>query len=190
MGLTALLLLQHARAAARFDANGAVILLDDQDRSRWNQNMIAEGLALIDKAMRHRRSGPYQIQAAIAALHARAETPADTDWTQIDLLYGALEIMQPSPVVTLNRAVAVSKVRGAEAALDMIEPLAARLSNYFHYFGARGAFLMQLGRNDEACEAFDRAIALANTSAEAAHIRMHLDRLMRDSQPRDAKAGK
>ncbi|HZC96833.1 MAG TPA: RNA polymerase sigma factor, partial [Bradyrhizobium sp.] len=142
MGLTALLLLQHARAAARFDADGAVILLDDQDRSRWNQKMIAEGLALIDKAMRHRRSGPYQVQAAIAALHARAEKPEDTDWTQIDLLYGALEIMQPSPVVTLNRAVAVSKVRGPEAALAMIEPLGERLSNYFHFFGVRGAFLM------------------------------------------------
>ena len=112
--------------------------------------MIAEGLALIDKAMRHRRSGPYQVQAAIAALHARAAKPEETDWTQIDLLYGALEIMQPSPVVTLNRAVAVSKVRGPEAALEMIEPLASRLSNYFHFFGVRGAFLMQLGRNDEA----------------------------------------
>jgi RNA polymerase sigma-70 factor, ECF subfamily len=184
MGLTALLLLQHARAAARFDAAGALVLLDDQDRALWNQKMIAEGLALIDKAMRHRRSGPYQIQAAIAALHARAAKPEDTDWTQIDLLYGALEIMQPSPVVTLNRAVAVSKVRGPEAALELIEPLGGRLSNYFHFFGVRGAFLMQLGRNDEARVAFDRAIALANTSAEAAHIRMHLDRLMRDSQPR------
>ena len=188
MGLTALLLLQHARSAARFDAEGALVLLDDQDRALWNQKMIAEGLALIDKAMRHRRSGPYQIQAAIAALHARAAKPEDTDWTQIDLLYGALEIMQPSPVVTLNRAVAVSKVRGPGAALEMIEPLAPRLSNYFHFFGVRGAFLMQLGRNDEARVAFDRAIALANTSAEAAHIRMHLDRLMRDSQPRGAKA--
>ena len=98
--------------------------------------------------------------------------------------------MQPSPVVTLNRAVAVSKVRGAEAALDMIEPLASRLSNYFHYFGVRGAFLMQLGRNEEARVTFDRAIALANTSAEAAHIRMHLDRLMRDSKPAAAKAAK
>jgi RNA polymerase sigma-70 factor (ECF subfamily) len=182
MGLTALLLLQHARAAARFDADGAVVLLDDQDRTRWNQKMIAEGLALIDKAMRHRRSGPYQVQAAIAALHARADRPEDTDWTQIDLLYGALEVMQPSPVVTLNRAVAVSKLRGAAAALDMIEPLASRLSSYFHFFGVRGAFLMQLGRHDEAREAFDRAIALANTSAEAAHIRMHLDRLIRDSR--------
>jgi RNA polymerase sigma-70 factor, ECF subfamily len=190
MGLTALLLLQHARAAARFDSDGAVILLDDQDRTLWNQKMIAEGLALIDKAVRHRRSGPYQIQAAISALHARAEKPEETDWAQIDLLYGALEIMQPSPVVTLNRAVAVSKVRGPEAALEMIEPLAPRLSNYFHFFGVRGAFLMQLGRNDEARIAFDRAIALANTSAEAAHIRMHLDRLMRDSQPRGGKISK
>jgi RNA polymerase sigma-70 factor, ECF subfamily len=190
MGLTALLMLQHARSKARFDADGGLILLDDQDRTLWNQNMIAEGLALIDKAMRHRRSGPYQIQAAIAALHARAATPDETDWKQIDLLYGALELIQPSPVVTLNRAVAVSKVRGAEAALEMIEPLAPRLANYFHFFGVRGAFLMQLGRNDEARVAFDRAIALANTSAEAAHIRMHLDRLMRDSQTQGAKAGK
>jgi RNA polymerase sigma-70 factor, ECF subfamily len=190
MGLTALLLLQHARSAARFDAEGAVILLDDQDRSRWNQKMIAEGLALIDKAMRHHASGPYQVQAAIAALHARAEQPEDTDWKQIDLLYGTLEIMQPSPVVTLNRAVAVSKVRGPQAALEMIEPLGERLSNYFHFFGVRGAFLMQLERNDEARVAFDRAIALANTSAEAAHIRMHLDRLMRDSRPHDSKISK
>ena len=184
MGLTALLWLQHARAAARFDAVGAPVLLDDQDRDLWNRGMIAEGLALIDKAMRHRLPGPYQIQAAIAALHARAATPDETDWLQIDLLYGALEVMQPSPVVTLNRAVAVSKVRGAQAALDMIEPLGPRLQNYFHFFGVRGAFLMQLGRNAEARTAFDRAIALANTAAEAAHIRMHLDRLMRDAAPK------
>ena len=190
MGLTALLLLQHARAAARFDADGSFVLLDDQDRSLWNRKLIAEGLALIDKAMRHRRGGPYQIQAAIAALHARAIRPEDTDWTQIDLLYGALEIMQPSPVVTLNRAVAVSKVRGPEAALALIEPLAGRLSNYFHFFGVRGAFLMQLGRDDEARVAFYRAIALANTSAEAAHIRMHLDRLMRDSRLPAGKSSK
>jgi RNA polymerase sigma-70 factor, ECF subfamily len=182
MGLIALLLLQHARAEARFAADGSLILLDDQDRSQWNSKLIAEGLALIDKAVRHRRSGPYQIQAAIAALHSRATRPEETDWQQIDLLYGALELMQPSPVITLNRAVAVSKVRGPAAALEMIEPLAPRLSNYFHFFGVRGAFLMQLGRNDEARVAFDRAIALANTSAEAAHIRMHLDRLIRDSQ--------
>jgi len=190
MGLTALLLLQHARADARFDAEGRLVLLEDQDRSRWKGTLINEGLALIDKAMRHRQAGPYQVQAAIAALHSRAARPEDTDWRQIDLLYGTLEIMQPSPVVTLNRAVAVSKVNGPQAALDMIEPLEARLANYFHFFGVRGAFLMQLGRNDEARIAFDRAIALANTSAEAAHIRMHLDRLLRDSQPRGEKASK
>lgn len=190
MGLTALILLQHARSAARFAADGSLILLDDQDRSLWNGTMIAEGLALIDKAMRHRRSGPYQIQAAIAALHARASTPEETDWAQIDLLYGALEVVQPSPVVTLNRAVAVSKVRGPQAALELIEPLAPKLANYFHFYGVRGAFLMQLGRNDEARTAFDRAIALANTSAEAAHIRMHLDRLIRDSQPKPEESAK
>jgi RNA polymerase sigma-70 factor (ECF subfamily) len=189
MGLAALLLLQHARTAARFDADGALILLEDQDRLLWNPALIAEGQALIEKAMRHRRSGPYQVQAAISALHSQARKPEETDWKQIDLLYGALEFMQPSPVVTLNRAVAVWKVRGPQAALDMIEPLAPRLSNYFHFFGVRGAFLMQLGRNDEARVAFDRAIALANTSAEAAHIRMHIDRLIRDSQPQ-ATAGK
>jgi RNA polymerase sigma-70 factor (ECF subfamily) len=188
MGLTALILLQHARSAARFASDGSLILLEDQDRSLWSGTMIAEGLALIDKAMRHRRSGPYQIQAAIAALHARAATPEETDWKQIDLLYGALELVQPSPVVTLNRAVAVSKVRGAQAALDMIEPLAPKLANYFHFYGVRGAFLMQLERHDEARVAFDRAIALANTSAEAAHIRMHLDRLIKDSQPKGGQS--
>ena len=182
MGLAALMLLQYARSAARFDANGALVLLDDQDRTLWNGKMIAEGLALIDKAMRHRRTGAYQIQAAIAALHARAAKPEDTDWAQIDLLYGSLEILQPSPVITLNRSVAVSKVRGPEAALEMIAPLAAKLSNYFHFFGVQGAYLMQLDRNDEARESFNRAIALANTSAEADHIRMHLDRLMLESK--------
>jgi RNA polymerase sigma-70 factor (ECF subfamily) len=183
MGLVALLLLQHARAAARFDADGQIVLLDDQDRGLWNRDLIAQALALMDKAMRHDRPGPYQVQAAIAALHARAAQPQDTDWAQIDRLYAALERMQPSPVITLNRAVAVAKVRGPAAALEMIEPLAPRLSGYFHFFGVKGALLMQLGRAEEARLAFDRAIALANTAAEAAHIRMHLDRLMRDSAP-------
>jgi RNA polymerase sigma-70 factor (ECF subfamily) len=145
--------------------------------------MIGEALALIDKAMRHNRPGPYQVQSAIAALHARALRPQDTDWAQIDRLYAALEQMQPSPVITLNRAVAVAKVRGPAAALEMIEPLAPRLAGYFHFFGVKGALLMQLGRAEEARVAFDRAIGLAHTAAEAAHIRMHLDRLMRDSAP-------
>ncbi|MGD9538783.1 MAG: RNA polymerase sigma factor [Alphaproteobacteria bacterium] len=181
MGLAALLLLQHARAPARLDAEGAIILLDDQDRGLWDRELIAEGLALVEKAARHRRPGPYQIQAAIAALHAQAPRPADTDWAGIERLYAALEPLQPSPVVTLNRAVAVAKLRGAEAALALIEPLAAPLSGYFHFFGVKGALLMQLGRCEDARIAFDRAIALAHTPAEAAHIRLHLDRLMKDS---------
>jgi RNA polymerase sigma-70 factor (ECF subfamily) len=182
MGLTALMLLQQARLKARFDPNGDAILLEDQDRALWNTNLISEGLALIDKAMRHNRPGPYQVQAAIAATHSRAATAADTDWAGIDGLYLALERMQPSPVITLNRAVAVGKLHGPAAALAMIEPLETQLSGYFHYFGARGAFLLQLGRKGEARQAFDRAIALANTPAEAAHIRQHLDRLMQRTE--------
>jgi RNA polymerase sigma-70 factor (ECF subfamily) len=181
MGLTALMMLQHARLPARFDAAGEAILLEDQNRTRWNSKSIVEGLALIDKAIRHNLPGPYQIQAAIAAIHSRATRAEDTDWAGIDTLYAALERLQPSPVVTLNRAVATAKVHGAEAALLMIAPLEDRLSGYFHYFGARGAFLVQLGRVAEARTAFDRAISLANTPAEAAHIRRHLDRLMQTS---------
>jgi RNA polymerase sigma-70 factor (ECF subfamily) len=177
MGLLALMLLQHSRIAARFDADGNAILLEDQDRTQWKRAPIQEGLALIDKAMRARAPGPYQIQAAIAGLHARAATPDETDWVEIDQLYAALERHAPSPVVTLNRAVAVAKLHGPQAALDLIAPLDNRLGSYFYYHGARGSFLLQLGRNTEAREAFNQAIALANTPAEAAHIRQHLDTL-------------
>jgi RNA polymerase sigma-70 factor (ECF subfamily) len=181
MGLTALMLLQHARGPARFDADGEIVLLEDQDRRRWDGKLIAEGLALIDKAIRHRAPGAYQVQAAIAALHARAERFEDTDWRGIERLYATLEILQPSPVVTLNRAAALSKVEGPAAALKLIEPLAERLDGYFHFHGARGALLLQLGRDREARTCFDQAIALANTAAEANHIRQHLDRLARES---------
>jgi RNA polymerase sigma-70 factor (ECF subfamily) len=184
MGLLALMLLQHARSRARFDAAGEIVLLDDQDRTRWDKRMIGEGLALIDKAIRHRRRGPYQVQAAIAALHARAATPADTDWAQIDALYAALEQLEPSPVVTLNRAVAVSKVRGPAAALAMIEPLEGRLGGYFYFFGLKGALLKELGRAGEARQAFGQAIALAVTPAQATHIRQHLDQLAAAPAPR------
>jgi RNA polymerase sigma-70 factor (ECF subfamily) len=181
MGLAALMLLQQARASARFDEQGTLVLLEDQDRSRWNTKRIAEGLALIDKAVRHRRPGPYQVQAAIAALHARARRAQDTDWAQIDLLYANLERLQPSPVVTLNRAVAVNKLRGPAAALEMIEPLGERLSSYFYFHGVKGALLQQLDRAGEARLSFDRAISLASTPAEAAHIRQHLDHLDKES---------
>jgi RNA polymerase sigma-70 factor, ECF subfamily len=183
MALTALLLLQHARAPARLDAEGAIVLLEDQDRGLWNRELIGEGLALIEKALRHNRPGPYQVQAAIAGVHAHALRPEDTDWAEIDQLYSVLERLQPSPVVSLNRAVAVAKLRGAAAALPMIEPLAGPLGGYFHFFGVRGWLLMQLGRAEEARAAFARAIALAHTPAEAAHIRLHLDRLAKDSPP-------
>lgn len=176
MGLNALLVLQHARASARLDAEGSIVLLEDQDRSLWDRELIAEGLALIDKALRHRRAGPYQLQAAIAGVHAHATRATDTDWVEIDRLYEILETLQPSPIVTLNRAVAVNKVHGPAAALAMIEPLEERLCNYFHYFGLKGALLEQLGRTDEARREFNRAIGLANTGAQAAHIRLHLDR--------------
>ncbi|HXI99971.1 MAG TPA: RNA polymerase sigma factor, partial [Micropepsaceae bacterium] len=180
IGLTALLLLQHSRSAARLDGNGQIVLMEDQDRSLWNRTMINEGLALIDKALRHAHTGPYQVQAAIAALHARAPSFSATDWPQIELLYATLEKLQPSPVVTLNRAVALAKVQGAAAALDLIEPLAGRLAGYFYFHGVKGALLRDLGRSEQARETYNRAIALANTAAEAAHIRSQLDRLMSD----------
>jgi RNA polymerase sigma-70 factor (ECF subfamily) len=182
MGLLALMLLQHARAKARLDGTGAIVLLDDQDRTLWDRGLVAEGLALLDKAIRHQTTGPYQIQAAIAALHARAARAEDTDWRQIDLLYAALERLQPSPVVSLNRAVALSKVQGPAAALAMVEPLAGKLDGYFYFFGVKGALLMQLGRSTDARDAFDRAITLAHTPTEAAHIRNQIDRLSREKK--------
>lgn len=183
MGLTALMLLQHARAGARFDGEGRIVLLDAQDRTRWDPKLIAEGLALVDKALRHGRPGPYQLQAAIAGQHARAATAEATDWAAVARLYAALEGVEPSPVVTLNRAVAVYKVEGPGAALALVEPLAGRLDGYFHFHGVRGALLKALDRPAEARAALDRAVALAGTPAEAAHIRAELDALDAAASP-------
>jgi RNA polymerase sigma-70 factor, ECF subfamily len=177
LGLLALMLLQHARAAARFDGNGQLMLLDEQDRRRWNRALIEEGRVLLEKASRHQQPGPYQIQAAIAALHARAARPEDTAWEEIELLYRALEALSPSPVVTLNRAAAVSKLEGPAAALQMIEPLATQLSGYFYFHGLRGTLLKELNRPEAAREALSRAITLANSVAEADHIRREIERL-------------
>jgi RNA polymerase sigma-70 factor (ECF subfamily) len=182
MGLLALMLLQHSRADARFDANGDIVLLEDQDRSSWRHKLIQEGVVIVEKAVRHQKTGPYLVQAAIAAIHARAPRFEETDWASIDALYATLERLTPSPVITLNRAVAVSKTKGPQAALDMIEPLEAKLSGYFHFHGARGGLLLQLGKANEARQSFDKAISLANTAAEASHIRMHIDRLIADSE--------
>ncbi|MBB4229288.1 RNA polymerase sigma factor [Rhizobium mongolense] len=177
MGLLALMLLQISRRDARFDANGELVLLEDQDRSRWSDALINEALNLLDKAIRHRRPGPYQLQAAIAAIHSRAKRAEDTDWEEIDLLYSVLERLQPSPVVTLNRAVAISKLKGPQEAFQLVETLGEKLDGYFYYHGLRGGLLKQMGRAREAREAFDRAIALANSAAEAAHIRRQIDKL-------------
>lgn len=176
-GLLALMLLQQSRAPARFDANGEIVLLHEQDRSHWNRTLIDEGRLLLEGASIYRSPGPYQLQAAIAALHARATRSEDTLWREIDSLYQVLEALQPSPVVTLNRAVAVWKLHGAEAALEMIDPLRSELDGYFYMHGLRGTLLKALNRPDEARDALNRAIALANSVAEANHIRRELDSL-------------
>ena len=178
-GLLALMLLQQSRAPARFDPNGEIVLLEEQDRSRWNRTLIDEGRLLLERASVYRAPGPYQIQAAIAALHARAARPEETLWKEIDSLYQVLEVLQPSPVVTLNRAVAVWKRQGPEAALEMIEPLRSELDAYFYLHGLRGTLLKELNRIDEARDSLSRAIALANSVAEAKLIRRELDGLAR-----------
>lgn len=183
MGLTALCLLQHARTPARLDVDGAIILLDDQDRTLWSSRHIAEGQALIEKAERHGARGPYQLQAAIAAVHGRALRPGDTDWPRIADLYAELEGVMPTPVVALNRAVAVSKVQGPEAALALLHRLEEPLTNYFYFHGVKGAMFLQLGRTLEAKRCFDSAITRATSAAEAAHIRSQLDRLASDEHP-------
>ncbi|UXY14697.1 RNA polymerase sigma factor [Chitiniphilus purpureus] len=176
-GLTALMLLQHARRAARLDAGGDVVLLEDQDRRRWDHAAIAEGCALLCQARAHGRPGPYRLQAEIAAAHACAARADQTDWAAIDALYAVLEAIQPSPVVTLNRAVALEKTQGPAAALASITPLGERLAGYFHFHGVRGALLLRLGRHAAAHEAFGTALALARTPAEARHIRRQIDYL-------------
>ena len=139
--------------------------------------MIAEGIGPGEEGAGARKPGPYQVQAAIAAVHADTERPEDTDWNEIDQLYAVLQGLQPSPVVSLNRAVAVAKLHGPAAALAMIEPLGEQLPGYFHFYGVKGALLKELGRVEDAREAFERALALCNTAAEADHIKMQIEQL-------------
>ena len=166
LGLLALLLLHESRAAARFDGWGRLIRLKDQDRSRWNGDLTAEATALLGRAMVMRRAGPYQVQAAIAALHAEAGDYAQTDWRQIRLLYNRLQDLTPSPVVLLNRAVATRYAIGPEEALAEIEPLCADLDGYHLFHALRAALLTALGRPAEAAAASDRALSLAANPAE------------------------
>jgi RNA polymerase sigma factor (sigma-70 family) len=166
LGLLALLLLHESRAAARFDGWGRLIRLADQDRRRWDSELAAEATRLLDRAIALRRPGPYQVQAAIAALHAEAPSYEQTDWRQIRLLYDRLQALTPSPVVLLNRAVATRYAVSPEAALAEIEPLAAELDGYRLFHALRAGLLARLGREAEAASASERALALAANPAE------------------------
>jgi RNA polymerase sigma factor (sigma-70 family) len=166
LGLLALMLLHESRAATRFDGWGRLVRLADQERSRWNAALIAEATGLLDRALTQRASGPYQVQAAIAALHAEAPSYDRTDWRQIRLLYGRLQELTPSPVVLLNRAVATRYTDGPEAALAEITPLAAELDGYRLFHALRAGLLTGLGRDEEARQSSERALALAGNPAE------------------------
>jgi RNA polymerase sigma factor (sigma-70 family) len=166
LGLLALMLLHESRAATRFDGWGRLVRLAEQDRTRWNTETIKEATRLLDQALTLRASGPYQVQAAIAALHAEATDYDSTDWRQIRMLYDRLQELTPSPVVLLNRAVATRYTNGPQAALDEIEPLAAELDEYRLFHALRAGLLTRLGRHNEARAASERALALAGNPAE------------------------
>jgi RNA polymerase sigma factor (sigma-70 family) len=168
IGLLALMTLQHARAATRVSPDGRLILLEDQDRSRWDARAIAEGVALVERAGRMRRAGPYQVQAAIAACHAEARSWADTDWTQILMLYEGLTRMTGSSIVRLNHAIALAHVAGAARALAEIDEMSDELDRYHLYHATRAAFLRELDRPEEAREADRRALTLTDNPAERA----------------------
>jgi RNA polymerase sigma-70 factor, ECF subfamily len=169
IGLLALMLLTEARRSSRVDANGSMIRLADQDRSRWNANLIAEGHGLVQACLRRNQPGPFQIQAAIAAVHTDAPTAADTDWTQIVALYDQLHAIQPTPVVALNRAVAVAALNGPTAGLDALANVS--LADYQPYHAARADLLTRAERIDEAIPAYDRAIELTTNAAEREFLR-------------------
>jgi RNA polymerase sigma-70 factor (ECF subfamily) len=166
LGLLALLLLHESRAAARFDGWGRLIRLKDQDRARWDGKLADEAMAILDRAIGFHRAGAYQVQAAIAALHAQAPCYEQTDWRQIRLLYSRLQQLAPSPVVMLNRAVATRYALSAQAALSEVEPLAADLDGYHLFHALRASLLADLGRPEEASCASERALALAANPAE------------------------
>ncbi len=179
IGLVALMLLHESRRPARLTEDGELVLLEQQDRSRWNQAFIREGIALVERALATRRFGPYTLQAAIAAVHAEARTPEATDWRQICLLYAGLLTMQPSPVVELNRAVAVAMHEGPAAGLGLIDALFTRgeLRDYHLAHSARADLLRRLGRRDEARAAYEQARALAKSDPETRYLEKRLGEL-------------
>jgi RNA polymerase sigma-70 factor (ECF subfamily) len=174
LGLLALMRLHLARAAARFDPAGDLVLIADQDRSRWDREAIAAAIRLVERAGAMRRPGPYQLQAAIAACHAEAPSWADTDWRQILVLYDLLLRLSPSPVVRLNRAVALRWVAGSDAALAEVELLAGALDGYHLFHAARAELLQELGRREEARTAELRALDLTANRAERALLERRL----------------
>ena len=178
-GLLALMLLHESRRAARSTPEGDIILLEDQDRSLWNRRLIAEGTMLVEQALRSRRFGPYTIQAAIAAVHAGALTAADTDWAQIVGLYDALLRLEPSPVIALNRAVAVAMRDGPAAGLELVDAILERgdLANYYLAHSTRAELNRRLGRAAAARAAYERALALTQQEPECRFLERRLREL-------------
>ena len=178
MGLLALMLLHESRREARTAPDGELVLLDDQDRGRWNRDQIAEGLVLVERALASRRIGPYPLQAAIAAVHAQALTAAATDWAQIVALYDVLARVEPSPVVELNRAVAVAMRDGPSAGLALVDAILAHgdLADYRFVHAARADLCRRLGRTDDARAAYERALGLTQQEA----VRRFLARRLRE----------
>jgi RNA polymerase sigma-70 factor, ECF subfamily len=179
MGLLGLMLLQESRRAARTSPDGDIVLMDDQDRSLWNRAYIAEGSALVERALRSRRFGPYSLQAAIAAVHAEAGDPTATDWEQIVGLYDVLARADPSPVVDLNRAVAVAMRDGPAAGLALIDAILARgeLEDYHLAHSARADLLRRLGKSAEARAAYERALSLSRQEPERRFLERRLGEL-------------
>jgi len=171
-GLLALMLLQDARRDTRVDADGQLVTLEHQDRARWDRDEISEGLSVLDKALRRGRTGAYQVQAAIAACHATAARASDTDWAEIAALYGRLAVLLPSPVVELNRAVAVGMSEGPAAGLALVDALdgSKKLANYYLLPATRADLLRRLGRFAEATDAYREALDLAATDTERSYL--------------------
>jgi RNA polymerase sigma-70 factor (ECF subfamily) len=179
LGLLALMLLHDSRRDARLGPKGELVPLEEQDRSLWDRERIQEGLALVERALRLSRIGPYQLQAAIAALHAEAPTPDETDWNEIAALYGELERIHPSVIVALNRAVAVALSNGLEIGLGLIDELglSGELDSYHLYHASRADILRRLGRSEEAREAYRRALGLTANAVERRYLRRRLGEL-------------
>jgi RNA polymerase sigma-70 factor (ECF subfamily) len=180
LGLLALMLLHDSRRDARSDDGGNLIVLEEQDRSRWNRRQISEALPLVEQALRT-GPGPFAVEAAIAALHCEAPSAADTDWPQIVRLYDVLERLQPSPIVALNRAVAVAMVHGPQVALDLVDQLASsgELDHYHLLHATRADLLRRLGSSTAAAASYQKALALASNESE----RHFLERRLRELPP-------